>query len=172
MTAVKTRTENENRQWKTSEAEFCVFVFCMGGWTTVFPNSKISGSGCGWKTATALTPSFRSISRYTQLLYLNHLHHTHRLWAVQKQPVREEGSRGSGKGERGRAREGGAWRSKHRVVPRLYIALCHSYRPPRSHHFRGETCTHTCVWHRHQVCVMNALLYVISRWQLRFYGCY
>ncbi len=90
----------------------CVCFFCMGGWTTVFANGKISGSGCGWKTATALTPSFRSFSRYTQLLYLNYLTHTHthththRHWAVQKQPVRKEGSKGSGKG-RERERERG-----------------------------------------------------------------
>jgi len=67
----------------------------------------------------SLTPSFRS-SRYTQLLYLNHLHHhththTHTLTlTVQKQPVREEGNRGSGRGE---SKKGGCWALKASSCP-------------------------------------------------------
>ncbi len=157
----------------------CVCFFCMGGWTTVFANGKISGSGCGWKTATALTPSFRSFSLHTAALSeLPNTHtHTHTQTLSCSEAASKKGRKqGKWKGERARAREGGVGRSKHRVVPRLYIVLCHSYRPLRNRHFRGERETgrhiHARVWHRHQVCVMNALLCVISQRQLRFYGCY
>lgn len=156
MTELSMRTGNENMQWKIiSEAELCVFVFCMGGWTTVFAHGKISGSGCGWKTATLKHPLLDLVGTHSCSIWITYITtHTHtHTQTVQKQPVRKEGSRGSGRGERGRARKGGVGRSKHRVVPRLYVVRWHSYGLRRSCHFRGkresqalaDVHTHMCV---------------------------
>lgn len=78
MPELNMRTGNENMHWKiVSEAELCVFVFCMGGWTTVFAHGKISGSGCGWKTATLKHPLLDLVGTHSCSIWITYTTHTH-----------------------------------------------------------------------------------------------
>lgn len=132
------RTGKKNMQWKIiSERELCVFVFCMGGWTIVFVHGKISGSGCGWKTATLSHPLLDLVRTHSCFIWITYIT-THTHTGCSEAASKKEGSRGSGRGERGRARKGGVGLSKDWVVLRLYVVLCHSYGPRRSCHFKGE----------------------------------
>lgn len=85
------RTGKKNMQWKIiSERELCVFVFCMGGWTIVFVHGKISGSGCGWKTATLSHPLLDLVRTHSCFIWITYITtHTH-TQAAQKQPVKRK----------------------------------------------------------------------------------
>lgn len=104
------RTGNENMQWKIiSETELCVFVFCMGGWTTVFVHGKISGSGCGWKTATLSHPHLDLVSTHSCFIWITYITtHTGCSEAASKK------GRKQGKWKRGEreSKKGGRWALK------------------------------------------------------------
>lgn len=124
--------------------KFCVcFLY---GW---LDNCKISGSGCGWKTATALPPCFRSFSQYTQLLYPNHLHHRQTLSCSEaaskkgrKQGKWKRGERESNRGGRWALKASSCLETLRRSLPFLQTAD----KPSLQWGERDrQTRTHTCV---------------------------
>lgn len=97
-----------------SKTELYVLVFCIGGWTTVFADDKISGSGCGWKTATLSHPLLDLVSTHSCFIWITYITtHTH----TGCSEAASKKGRKQGKWKRGRARKGGIGRSKDWVVP-------------------------------------------------------
>lgn len=153
----------------------CLFFEWVVG--QLFVHGKISGSGCGWKTATLSHPHLDLVSTHSCFIWITYITtHTGCSEAASKK------GRKQGKWKRGeREREkGGRWALKGLSCSETLRCSLPFLRTRgeavtsggRETGRRSQTYTHTCVWHQHQVCVMNALLYVISRRQLRFYGCY
>lgn len=183
---INDRNKNENKEWEYAMKDYkwgrALCVCFLYGWLENCVCARQNQWEQVWlENHNSLTPSFRS-SRYTQLLYLNHLYHhththTHRLFRSSQSERKEAGE----------VEEGGEGVQERGVLGSQSIELSRDSTlfadiltdrgeavtsGGREKGRRSQTCTHTCVWHQYQVCVINALLYVISRRQLRFYGCY